>query len=108
MTRKDQIFVVDVVVVDPMQETVALNVISWPTCVVAELSAIAKICKYRGLHVGHYFIPMAMEVHGALGRDMDHFISECTHFFHNRWLGGHLSLFFCILGNMLILFFNMF
>jgi len=25
---------------------------------------------------GHHFIPMAMEVHGAPGRDMDHFSSR--------------------------------
>jgi hypothetical protein len=39
---------------------------------------------------------MAMEVHGTLGCDMDHFIKECGRFFHDRWLGGHLSLSFCI------------
>jgi hypothetical protein len=28
--------------------------------------------------------------------DMDHFIRECAHLFHNRSLGDHLSLSFCI------------
>jgi hypothetical protein len=33
---------------------------------------------------GHHFIPMAMEVHGAPRCDMDRFIKECVHLFHNR------------------------
>jgi hypothetical protein len=37
---------------------------------------------------------MAMKVHGALGHDMDHFIKECVHLFHDRQSGGHLSLSF--------------
>jgi len=41
-----------------------------------ELSAIAKICKDKRFHVGHHFIPMAMEVHNAFGHDMDHFIKS--------------------------------
>jgi len=39
---------------------------------------------------------MAMEVHNAPRRDMDRFIRECAHLFHNRRLRGHLSLSFCI------------
>jgi hypothetical protein len=39
-----------------------------------ELSAIVKICKYRVFLEGHQFIPMAMEVHSAPGRNMDRFI----------------------------------
>jgi len=39
---------------------------------------------------------MAMEVHNALGRDMDHFIKECACLFHDRKSGDHLSLSFCI------------
>jgi hypothetical protein len=73
-----------VVVIDPTQEMVASSVISQPTSVVAELSAIVKICKYKGLHKGHHFIPMAMEVHGTPKCDMDHFIKECAHIFHNK------------------------
>jgi hypothetical protein len=42
---------------------------------------IVKIHKYKGLHERHHFILMAMEVHGALGHHMDHFIKECAHFF---------------------------
>jgi hypothetical protein len=61
-----------------------------------ELNAIAKIYKYKGLHEGHHFILMAMEVYGAHGRDMDHFIRECACLFHDKQLGGHLSLSFCI------------
>jgi hypothetical protein len=60
-----------------------LSVISHPTCVVAKLNAITKIYKYRGLHEGHHFIPMVMEVHDAFRRDMDRFIKECAHLFHN-------------------------
>ncbi len=54
-----------------------------------ELNAIAKIHKYKGLHVGHHFIPMAMEVHGTLERDMDCFVRECACFFHDRRSRGH-------------------
>jgi hypothetical protein len=39
---------------------------------------------------------MAMEVHNAPGHDMDHFIRECAHLFHDRRSKGHLSLSFCI------------
>jgi len=39
---------------------------------------------------------MAMEVHDALGHDMDHFNRECAYLFHGRQLGGHLSFFFLI------------
>jgi len=46
-----------------------------------EFNAIIKIRKYGGLHEGHHFIPMAMEVHDAPRCDMDHFIRECAHFF---------------------------
>jgi hypothetical protein len=67
MTWNDKVVIADVVVNDLMRETVASNVISWPTSAITELSAIAKICKYKGLKEGHHFIPMAMEVHGTLG-----------------------------------------
>jgi hypothetical protein len=82
-----------VVVIDLMHEMVALNVINQPTGAIAELSAIAKIHKYKRLHVGHYLIPMAMEVHVAPKRDMDCFIRECAHFFHDR---QSRALSFCI------------
>ncbi len=62
----------------------------------AELSAIAKICKYKGLHEGHHFILMAMEVHSAPRCDMDCFIRECACLFHDKRSGGHLSLSFYI------------
>jgi hypothetical protein len=61
-----------------------MNVISWLVGVVAELSSITKICKYKQFYEGHHFILMAMEVHDALECDMDHFIKECAHLFHDR------------------------
>ncbi len=39
---------------------------------------------------------MAMEVHNTPRHDMDRFIKGCVRLFHDRQLGGHLSLFFCI------------
>ncbi len=74
----------------------ALNVIIRPTSAVTELSDITKIYKYKGFHERHHFIPMAMEVHGALEHDMDRFIKECARLFHDKRVGGHLSLSFCI------------
>ncbi len=74
----------------------ASSVINRPTSVITNLSAIVKIHKYRGLHKGHHFIPMAMEVHGAPRRDMDCFIRECARLFQDRCSRGHLSLSFCI------------
>jgi hypothetical protein len=73
-----------------------------------KLSAIVKIRTYRKLHEGHHFIPIAMEVHDAPGRDMDCFIMECVRLFHDRQSRGHLSLSFCIQfpGVVLVLFFN--
>jgi len=105
MTWKDQVFVADVVGTDPMREAVASNVISQPVGATAKLNAIVKICKYRSLHKGHHFILMAMEVYHAPKCYMDCFIKECAYLFHNRWLGGHLSLFFAFnfSCNMLVL-----
>ncbi len=79
-----------------MREMVALNVISQLIGVAMEFNTIVKIHKYKGFHDGHRFISMAMEVHRALGHDMDHFIRECAHLFHDRQSKGHLSLSFCI------------
>jgi hypothetical protein len=81
---------------EPTQEMVATSVISRFTSATVELSVIVKIHKYKEIHEGHHFIPMAMEVHNALERDMDHFISECACLFHDRHLRNHLSLYFCI------------
>jgi hypothetical protein len=72
------------------------NVINQLVGVVVELSAIAKICKYRGLHETHHFIPMAMDVHDTPKHDMDYFIKECARLFHEKQSRGHLSLSFCI------------
>jgi len=96
MTQKDQIFVVDVVVINSMQETMASNVINQPTCVTTRLSTITKIRKYRRFHEGHHFILMAMKVHGTPRHDMDPFIREHARLFHDRQLKSHLSLLFCI------------
>jgi hypothetical protein len=74
----------------------ASSVISRPTSVIAKLNAIVKIYKCKGLHEGHHFISMTMEVHDTPKHDMDHFIKECARLFHDKRLGGHLSLFFCI------------
>jgi hypothetical protein len=79
-----------------MWETVASNVISWPTCVATKINAIAKIHKYKGLYEEHHFILMAMEVHNAPKHNINHFIKECARFFHNKRSRGHLSLFFNI------------
>jgi hypothetical protein len=84
MTQEDQVLVADVVVVDPTWDMVVSSFITRPTCVTIELSTIIKICKYRGLHEGHHFIPMAMKVHDTPKHDMDHFIRECAHIFHHR------------------------
>ncbi len=73
------------VVTDLTQETMATSVISWPAGVVVEFNAIAKIHKYKKLHEGHHFIPMAMEVHATFRRDIDHFVKECACLFHDRW-----------------------
>jgi hypothetical protein len=96
MTREDQVFVADVMVTDSTWETVASNVISQPTSAIAGLKAITKIHKCRRLHEGQDFIPMTVEVHGAPRRDMDCFIRECAHLFHDGQLKDHLSLSFCI------------
>jgi hypothetical protein len=61
-----------------------------------ELNIITKIRKYRGFYEGHHFIPMAMEVHDTLERDMDCFIMDYARFFHARQSKGHLSLSFYI------------
>jgi hypothetical protein len=86
----------NVVVIDLTRETVVSNFISRSASATMELNTIVKIQKYKRLHEGHHFIPMAIEVHDALGHDMDHFIRECAHLFHDRRLGDHLSLSFCI------------
>jgi hypothetical protein len=110
MIRKDQVFVANVVFIDPTWETVATNVISRPASVAMKLSTIVNIHKYIGLHEGHHFIMMAMEVHGAPRCDMDCFIVECARLFHNRRSGGHYFYLFAFnfSSNMFILLFNMF
>jgi hypothetical protein len=61
-----------------------------------KINTIPKIRKYKGLHEGHHFIPMAMEVRDAPKHDMDCFFKELAHFFHDRGSKDHLSLSFCI------------
>jgi hypothetical protein len=60
------------------------------------LTPLLRSINIKGFHEVHHFIPMAMEVHGAFGRDMDHFIREYACLFHNRQSRGHLSLSFYI------------
>jgi hypothetical protein len=60
-------FIASVVVIDSTHEMVVLSVISQPTCAIVELSTIAKIGKYRGLHERHHFIPMARRCMMHLG-----------------------------------------
>ncbi len=71
-------------VIDLTHETMTSNVISQLTCATIKFNATIKIRKYRGFYEGHYFISMAMEVHGAHRRDMDRFIKECVCLFHDR------------------------
>jgi hypothetical protein len=68
---------------------VASNVINQPTSATVEPNAIVKIYKYRGLHEGHHFIPMAKEVHNTPKRDMDCFTKECAYLFHNKQSKDH-------------------
>jgi hypothetical protein len=96
ITWKDQVFVVDVVIINPMWETMALSVITQPVGAIAKHNAIDNIHNYRRFHEVHHLISMAMEVHGAPRCDMDRFMRECACLFHNRRLRGHLSLSFCI------------
>jgi hypothetical protein len=84
MTQEDWVFVLDVMVTDSTQETMASSVITWPTCAIVKLNVIGKIHKYRKFHEGHHFIWMIMKVHDTLMHDMDHFIMECAHLFHDR------------------------
>ncbi len=61
-----------------------------------KINTIPKIRKYIRLHEEHHFIPMAMEVRGAPKHDMDYFLKELAHLFHDRGLKDHLSLSFYI------------
>jgi hypothetical protein len=49
MTWKDHVFVVYVVVTDPMQKTVASSVLSQLVVIATKLCVIAKIRKYKRL-----------------------------------------------------------
>jgi len=81
MIHENQVFVVNVVIINLTQKTMIANVISRPTCVIMKLNTIMKIHKYGGFHKGHHFIPMAMEVQDTPKCDMNHFIRKCAHFF---------------------------
>ncbi len=59
----------------------ALSVINRPIGAAMEFNAIVKICKYKRLHERHHFILMAMEVHSALGHNMDCYNKEVWSFF---------------------------
>jgi len=70
--------------IDPTQDTMASNLISQPACAIAKLSTIIKIHKYKRFHERYHFISMAMEVHDTSRCDLDRFIRECAHLFHNK------------------------
>ncbi len=79
---------------NPTQETMSLNVINRSTGVVAKFDIIPKICNYKGLHEGHHFIPMTMQVHNTPEHDMHRFIKECACLFHDKLSRGHLFMSF--------------
>jgi hypothetical protein len=56
-------------VINPTLETMVMSVISQLINVIAEFITIFKIRKYRGLHEGHNFILMAMEMHNTPRHD---------------------------------------
>jgi hypothetical protein len=87
---------------------VVLSVTNQATSVITKFNVIVKICKYKRIHKGHHFIPMAMEVHNTSQWDMDHFIGECAHLFHDRQSKVHFFCFFAFnfSGNLLVLLFN--
>jgi hypothetical protein len=82
--REDQVFVANVLITNLTWETTTLNVINQPTNVATKLRALVNIRNYRGLHEGHHFIQMVMEVHNALRQNMDRFIKKCAYLFHDR------------------------
>jgi hypothetical protein len=96
MTQEDQVFIVNVVVINPTWETMTSSVISQLASVIVKLNVIVEIYKHKRFHEGHHFILMAMEVHNTLECDMDHSIKECVCFFHSRRSKNYLSLYFCI------------
>jgi len=84
MTWEDHVFVANVVVINLTWEMVVSNVISQLIGATTKLSTIVKIYKYRGLHIGHHFIPMALEVHNAHRCDMGRLIKERVCLFHDK------------------------
>jgi hypothetical protein len=99
-----------VVVINPTQEMVAMNVISQPAGVIVKFNSITKNHKYRGLDKKDHFILMIMEVHGTFECDMDHFIRKYVYIsMIDNWEIIYLLFFaFSFLGSMLALLFNMF
>jgi len=71
-------------VMDLTSDMIILSVISRPIGAITKFNTIIKMHKYRGLHKDHHFILMAMEVHVVFKDDMDCFISECDHLFHDK------------------------
>jgi hypothetical protein len=58
MIREDQVFVINVVVINPPQKIIATSVINEPANANAKLKAIVKMHKYKRLCEGHHFIPI--------------------------------------------------
>jgi len=95
MTCEDQVFVANVMAIDLTWEIVATIVIIQPKGAIAKLNAIAKICKYRGFH--DKLEPFYFDGNGGAPKcDIDRFIRECAHLFHDRRLRSHLSFSFYI------------
>ncbi len=67
------------------------------------LGPLLRSANIESFSKGTIFILMAKEVHGAPGHDMDCFIKECIHIFHNKQSKGHLSLFFCIFSSNVVI-----
>jgi hypothetical protein len=65
MIQKNQVFIVNVIIIDLIQQMMILGVISQSASVIAKFNAIAKICKYKKFHERQHFILIAMKVHDA-------------------------------------------
>ncbi|KAG6551070.1 hypothetical protein Mapa_007305 [Marchantia paleacea] len=93
---EDQVTVADVVVTDPTRDTVSEGVITHLPGWATSGAAAAKVSKYRGMQRGHLFVPLALELYGAMDTDFDMFVRECARAYHTRRHGVSLSLASCI------------
>ncbi|KAG6542682.1 hypothetical protein Mapa_015917 [Marchantia paleacea] len=95
LVREDQVTVADVVVTDPTRDTVSEGVITHPPGWAASGAAV-KVSKYRGMQRGHLFVPLALELYGAMDTDFDMFVRECARAYHTRRHVVSLSLAYLI------------